>query len=97
LIERDAGDLVKTDDVVLTNKAALTVCVVDEHPGHSCFAAGDQVRVRRDLLEEMGFASTARAELDQVVVTNDERNHSQKKQIACTLRQSLDLEADTPE
>ena len=40
--------------------------------------AGDQMGVRRDLLEQVGLARAARAELDHVVVALDERNHAQE-------------------
>src|SRR5437867_7815396 len=36
LIERDAGDFIKTDHVVLTDQSPLTGGIVDEHPGNGC-------------------------------------------------------------
>ena len=51
LVEGDAGDFVEADDVVLRDEAALSSGVVDEHPGNGGLAAGNQVRVGRDLLE----------------------------------------------
>ena len=39
LIERNTGDFIKADDIVLANQAPLSVGVVDEHPSDCCFAA----------------------------------------------------------
>ena len=41
LVEGDAGDLIKTNDVVLANKSALPVCHVDEHACDRRLAARD--------------------------------------------------------
>ena len=51
LIEGDAGDLIEADNIVLANQPALPVAVVDEHARDRGLAAGNQVSVRRDLLE----------------------------------------------
>src|ERR1035441_5986574 len=51
LVEGDARDLVETDNVILTNKAALPCCVIHKHPRHGCLTAGDQMRIGRYLLE----------------------------------------------
>ena len=60
LVEGDAGDFIEADDVVLRDEAALPSGVVDEHPGNGGLAAGNQVRVGRDLLEQVGLASATR-------------------------------------
>ena len=60
LVEGDAGDFIEADDVVLRDEAALSSGVVDEHPGNGGLAAGDQVRVGRDLLKQVGLAGAAR-------------------------------------
>jgi len=41
LIEGDAGDLVKTDDIVLADETTLSRGVVHEHLGDRRLAAGD--------------------------------------------------------
>ena len=83
LVERDAGDLVEADDVVLGDEPSLAGGVVDEHVGDRRLAARDQVRVRRDLLEQVRLAGAARAELDRVVVRHHERNHARSRTSCC--------------
>src|SRR6185295_4830108 len=78
LIEGDARDFIEADHVVLADKAALAAGVVDEHARHGGLAAGDQMSVRRNLLEQMALASAARAEFHHVVVALHERNHAQE-------------------
>src|SRR3954468_17544264 len=53
LIEVDATDFVKANDVILRDKTALTRRVVYKHPRDRRLAARHQVRIRRDLLVEM--------------------------------------------
>ena len=81
LVERDAADLVEADHVVLADQAALAAGVVHEHLRHGRLAAGDEVRVGRDLLEQMRLAGAARPELDGVVVAHDERHHAQQQHV----------------
>ena len=92
LVEGDAGDLVEADDVVLGDEAALPGRVVDEHAGDGRLAAGDEVGVRRDLLEQVRLAGAARAELDHVEVALDERHHAQQQDVLLPLGQLLRLE-----
>jgi hypothetical protein len=93
LIERDAGNLVEADHVVLTDQAALAVRHVNEHPCHGGFAAGNEMCVRGYLLEEMAFAGPARPQLHHVVVPLDERDHAQQGHIAGARGQRGRLEA----
>src|SRR6266404_4937126 len=60
LIEGDARYLIKTDHVVLTHQPSLPSRVVDEHLGYCRLTAGDQVRVRRDLLEQVALPGSTR-------------------------------------
>ena len=78
LIEGNPRDLIEADDVVLADKAALAVGHVDEHARDRGLAAGNEVGVGRDLLEEMALTGAARTELDEVVVPLHERNHAQR-------------------
>src|SRR5690348_8938522 len=82
LIERDAGDLVEADDVVLTHESTLAVGVVHEHARHGRLAAAHQVRVGRYLLEEMALAGPTRAQLHRVVVPLYERHHTEERDVA---------------
>ena len=51
LIEGDAGHLIEADHIVLADQSALAGCIVDEHLGDRGFASGNQMRIRRNLLE----------------------------------------------
>ena len=82
LVEGDAGDFVEADDVVLADQAALAVGIVDEHARDRRLAAGDQVGVGRDLLEQVALAGASRAKLDHVVVALDERDHAEQHHVA---------------
>src|SRR4051812_14283195 len=53
LVEGDAGDFVKTYDIILTDQTALAAGVVYEHLRYGCLTARDQVRIRRYLLEDV--------------------------------------------
>ena len=77
LVEGNAGNFVEAHHVVLADQPALAVGVVHEHPGDGRLAAGDQMGVGGNLLEEMALAGAARAKLDHVVVVLDERHHAQ--------------------
>jgi hypothetical protein len=79
LVEGDARDLVEADHVVLADQPALAGGVVDEHLRHRRLAARDQMRVGRDLLEQVALAGAPRPELHQVVVALDERDHAQQE------------------
>ena len=50
-IKRHPSNLIKTDHVILANQIALPCGIIYEHLLHSCFAAGNQMRIRRHLLE----------------------------------------------
>ena len=88
LVEGDAGDLVEADHVVLGDEAAPAGVHVDEHVGDRRLAARDEVRVRRDLLEQVRLAGAARPELDDVVVAHDERHHPQQQDVLLRVRVS---------
>ena len=78
LIERHASHLVEADHVELADQAALAVAVVDEHLGDGGLAARDQVRVRRNLLEQMALTCAAWAQLHQVEVALHKGSHAQQ-------------------
>jgi hypothetical protein len=61
LIERDAGNLVETDDIVLAHETTLSCGVVHEHLGDRRLTPGNEVRVRRDLLKYVALARSGRA------------------------------------
>ena len=94
LVEVDAADLVEADDVVLGDEAPLAGRVVHEHLGHGGLAARHEVRVRGDLLEEVRLARAPWAQLDEVVVALDERDHPQQQHVLGALGQLGRLEAD---
>src|ERR1019366_4584739 len=50
-VERHAGYLIETDDVVLRDEPSPTCRVVDEHVGNCRFSARDEMGVWRHLLE----------------------------------------------
>jgi hypothetical protein len=75
-VERDAGDLVEADDVVLGDEAPSPRRVVHEHVGDGRLAARDEVGVRRHLLEQVRLAGATGPELDGVVVGHHERDHA---------------------
>src|SRR5690606_12362993 len=93
LIERDARYLIKADDIVLTDKAALPIGVVHKHAGNGRLAARHEVGVRRDLLKEMTLTGPTRAELDDVVIVLDERDHPKQHYIPHPGRQRRRLQA----
>ena len=97
LIEGNAGDLVEADHVVLADQTALPAGVVHEHLRDRRLAAGDQVRVRRDLLEEVALAGAARPEFHQVVVPLDERDHAQQHHPLCPVIERRRLQANRPD
>ena len=94
LVERDPGDLVEADHVVLGDEAAAPAGHVDEHVGDRRLAAGDEVRVRRYLLEEVRLARASGPELDGVVVPHDEGDHPQQEDVLLAHGQPAGLEAD---
>src|SRR4051794_12465644 len=71
LIEGHARDLIEANDVVLADQTALPVRHVHKHPGDGRFPARDEMRVGRNLLEEMTLAGPSRPKLDHVVVPLD--------------------------
>jgi len=94
LVERDAGHLVEADHIVLADQSALAGCVVDEHPGNRGLTSRNQMRIRRNLLEEMALPCSSGAEFHQVVVTLDKGNHSQHQGVMLPPGQSVRLYAD---
>src|SRR5690606_38638375 len=79
LVEGDAAHFIEADDVVLADQAALPRSVVHEHLGDSRLAARDEVRIRRDLLEQVALSGSARTELDEIVVALHERDHAKDR------------------
>jgi hypothetical protein len=75
----EVGDLVEADDVPDLHHALLAAVHVAEEVGHRG-AAGEQRRVRRDLLDDVALARTARPELDQVVVALRERDEAHEEE-----------------
>ena len=67
--------------------------VVHEHLGDGRLAARHEVRVGRDLLEQVRLARAARTELDHVVVALDERDHPQEEHV---LRALGELDGSNP-
>lgn len=93
MVEGDAGDFIEADDVVLRDEAALPGGVVDEHPGNGGLAAGNQVRVGRDLLEQVGLAGATRPQFDHVEVPLYERDHAQQEHVLLALGELRRFEA----
>ena len=87
LVEGHARHLVEAHNVVLADQSALPVGVVHEHLGHGGLAAGNQVGVGRDLLEQVALAGPPRAELHHVVVALNERHHPSQGDELCSFRQ----------
>jgi hypothetical protein len=94
LVEGDSRNLIEAHDVVLADQPALAVRHVDEHLGERGLAAREEVGVGRDLLVDMALTGSARAELDQVVVSLHERNHAQQDDPLRALIERLGLQAD---
>src|ERR1039458_4955805 len=94
LVEGYAGDFIEADHVVLANQSALAVGIVDEHARDRRFASGDQVGIRRYLLEQVTLAGASRAKLHHVVIALHERNHAQQHHVPGTGRELLRLHAD---
>ena len=90
LIEGNPGDLVEADHVVLANQSSLPRRVIDEHLRDGRLAAGDQMRIRRDLLEKMALAGAAWTQFHQVVVPLHERNHAKQRHSLRSLSPSAD-------
>src|SRR5664279_5584341 len=61
LIEGDSRHLIKTHNVILANKATLTVGHIYKHSGDGSFTPGNKMSIRRHLLKQMALASSARA------------------------------------
>jgi len=97
LIKGYAGDLVKTDNIILADKTALTRGIIDKHLCNSGFPAGNKVCIRRNLLIKMTFARTARSKFNHVVVALNKRNHPQYHGILSPLIQSFRFDADAAE
>src|SRR4030042_831256 len=83
LIKRDARYLIKTNNIILAHQTPLTGTHVYEHPGHSCLAAGYQMRIRGNLLKKMAFSCSTRPQLAKVIIPFNKRHHSQKEGIFC--------------
>src|SRR5438874_8233332 len=76
LVKGDTRDLIKAHDVILSHEAALAGGIVDEHAGDGGLAPRDEVRVGRDLLEEMGLPRATWSKLDDVAVAFHEWDHA---------------------
>ena len=96
LVEGNAGDLVETHHVVLANQPTLSGGVVHEHLRHGGLAAGNQVSVWRDLLEEVALARSARAKFDEIVVPFDKGNHAEQHDALRPLGEGGRFETDRP-
>src|ERR1035441_5053956 len=94
LVEGDAGDFIEADHVVLANQSALAVGIVHEHARDRRFASGDQVGIRRYLLEQVALAGASRAKLHHVVIALDEWDHAQQHHVTGTGRELFRLHAD---
>ena len=96
LVSNETPDISsKQNHVVLGDETSPPGCVVHEHVGDCRLTAGDEVGVGRYLLEEMGLASAAGAELDGVVVGDDERDHTGEENVLLAPGELCRLEADT--
>ena len=84
LVEGDAADLVEANHVVLADKPSLAVGIVHEHPRNRGLAARDQVRIGRNLLEQVAFAGASGPQFHHVVVTLHKGDHAQQEGILGT-------------
>ena len=97
LIEGDAGDLIEADNVIVADEPPLPRGVVHKHLGYRGLAAGDQVGVGRDLLEEVALAGAPRPQLDQIVVALDKRDHPEQRHTLGPFVQRRRFQADRPQ
>src|SRR5262249_13728576 len=67
-----AGNLVESDNVPVTDNTDLLSDAVIEEAGRCGLATADQSGIRRELGKNVRFASSARPQLDQVVIRFDE-------------------------
>ena len=93
LVEGDARYLIEADNVVLADETTLSSGIVDEHLCDRRLAAGDQMRVGRDLLKQVALAGSARTEFNEVVVALDKRNHAKQRHTFGPFVQATGLEA----
>ena len=75
----EVGDLVEADDVPDLHHPLLPAAHVAEEVGDRR-RAGQQRRVRRDLLDDVALAGAARPELDEVVVALGERDEPDEEE-----------------
>src|SRR6185437_12882833 len=92
--EGNPGNLIKADDVILADQAALPVRVVHEHLCDCRLAPRNQVGIRRYLLKQVAFASPARPELDEIVISLDEGDHAQEDDAFCAVAECGRLETN---
>ena len=92
----EVGDLVEADDVPDLDHALLPAGHVAEEVGDRR-AAGEQRRVRRDLLDDVALAGAARAELDEVVVALGQRDEPHEEEQLEPARHLAGLVAHAPD
>src|SRR5215213_2192870 len=61
LIKGDAGNFIKTHNIVLANQTSLASRIIDKHLGHSGLATRNEVGIGRYLLEEVALPCASRA------------------------------------
>src|SRR5260370_23954221 len=81
LIEGYSGYFIKAYNIILTNQTSLSIAVVDKHTGNGCFSSRHKMRIRRNLLEKLRFTGTTRTNLNHIVVTLNEWNLPQQKDV----------------
>ena len=93
-VERHAGNFIEADHVILADQSPLAARHVHKHARNRRLAAGDQMRVGRDLLEKVALARAAGTKFYQIVVPFDERNHPQEGDSFRALIERRGLEPD---
>ena len=81
LVEGDARDLVEADHVVLADQPRWPFAMLTNIRATVALPPRHEVRVGRDLLEQVALARAARPKFDHVVVVLDERHHAQQQHI----------------
>src|SRR6266571_670861 len=81
LIEGYSGYFIKAYDIILANQASLSIAVVDKHTGNGCFSSRHKMGIGGNLLKKMRFTRPARTKLNHIVVTFNEWNHPQEKNV----------------
>ena len=68
--------------------------IIDEHARDRGLATGNQVGVRRNLLEQMALAGSSRTEFNHVVVSLHKRNHAEQHHVLSAGSQLFGFHAD---